>query len=1133
MPESFSTRASDPYAALVSRVSAALNALAPGQATRADQTDFGEADFADLATMFSDTAPGRILDVDGGGASALLLALAFPGARVIAIDPDRAIDLPAAEGNQGRMSWTALSLAQAAATRLGAGERIRFAPGAFAAAPRASGGVRAVGPDTCASEPDFDLILLDSDGDAETRLADLRLAASALAPNGVIAVRRVAGGDGALVRAGIFEFLRYNPAFHFMYAPLAQASGAMGFLRHRSAGWFPGFESPRPARAEDVSNEVREGLAGQVSLMLGDRPVLEVAVGAPVLGPGFRQRGGANRTLRLTATDWTARFFDPLIDQILSALDHAPGSVLFSSDLLDFASDEFITRLFARLADRATPVLFAVTPPGEAGVAGPASRPAARLIDLAAGQGLSAYGPAGLEFEAARHAGANAAEAADNSRYLSLLLFAGQSSWRDAAGRSLTGVAPVAAAQHEQIELQRIQAHAALRARIAEQETARSEAERRESDLADRLDASLRAADVARQSHERALAAHAEAQAQLRGELREQTELGRTLQTSLAEAEAALLAAQQRQRETEADFAARLEGAEAALFAHRDRFQRDLSEITDRLSEANQREAAADAALADLRAELDARSAALSESRTRIGALTTERINLEGEIEDLKSAAAQAQSELQTRRNSEAALQAERDSLSRQLLQTRNRIDELSALRAAKAQEAERLTQHLNAANARVVTMQAEREDAARAIESEVADLHSRLSTASSQVVANALREMDAQQRLDGIDAHLLLAQEAVDRFRSDPASFRADALTYPPGPETESGEADLVNTVKALHGRAADVSRDIAKVLEEAAMQPPAPTPGTVIEARLAAAETSHREAMEKQREDFATRIADAESARASVSAYEASAASIDTLLGRIEQHLPKPALAPGQPVEGASGDPLAGTRVRLEHVLHVLEAGAARAAAVPPSLPSSPPSEPATTRPEPAPARPAPTITPADLAVNQPRTWLKTPGPTPPPPRTFLERTDDWLRAYPETFRLTRLMHDLRDRFEPLGLKPRIFDAAYYLSQGPIAPHTDPLTHYLLVGEKAGRRPIPGFDPVWYRARAHDAAASKTSLLRHFFRQGADDGIAPSEELADLAGLADAAGMSPLEYFMRWKPAQDGGDKPSVNAE
>ncbi len=1013
-----------------------------------------------------------------------------------------------------------MSLAQAAATRLGVDDRIRFAPGAFAASPRSAGGVRAIGPEICASEPDFDLIMLDGAADAETRLADLRLAASALAPNGVIAVRRVAGGDGALVRASIFEFLRYNPAFHFMYAPLAQASGSLGFLRHRSAGWFPGFEAPRPARAGDVADEVRDGLAGQVGLMLGDRPVLEVVVGAPVLGPGFRQRGGANRTLRLTATDWTARFFDPLIDQILSALDHAPGSALFSSDLLDFASDEFVTRLFARLADRGTPALFAVTPPGEAGIAGPASRPAARLIDLATGQGLAAYGPAGLEFEAARHAGAGAAsEAADSSRYLSLLLFAAKSGWRDAGGRSLADISPIAAAQHEQIELQRIQAHAALQARITEQKIARTEAERREGDLADRLDASMRAAEVARQSHERALIAHTDAQTQLRGELREQTELGRTLQAALGEAEAALQAARQRQQEAEADFVARLEGAEAALFAHRDRFQRDLSEISDRLNEAHQREAAADAALTDLRTELETRSAALSESRTRIGSLTTERTNLEAELEDLQAAAQQAQSDLQTLRNSEAALRTERDSLSRQLLQTRNRIDELSALRASKAQETDRLTQHLNAANARVATMQAEREDAARAIGAEVSDLHTRLSSASSQVVANALREMDAQQRLDGIDAHLSLAQEAVDRFRNDPSGFRADELAYPPRPETEPDGAELVNTVKALHGRAADVSRDIARVLEEAATHTPAPTPDMTIEARLKASEMSHREAMEKQREDFASRIADAERASAqaasAVAASAAGAAGIDALIGRIEQQLPGHARPPPRAPEDPDGDQLADARVRLEHVLHVLEAGALRPA---PAAPTPPiPRAPAKAA---EPARPAPKIPPPTLAANRPRTWLKPSEPAPPPPRTVVERADDWLRAYPETFRLTRLMHDLRDRFESLGLKPRVFDAGYYLSQGSIAPHRNPLRHYLLIGEKAGRRPIPGFDPAWYRARAHDAVAGKTSLLRHFFRQGADEGISPSEELADLADLAKEAGMSPLEYFLRWKP-------------
>jgi hypothetical protein len=1169
MADPFSIHAPDPYAVLGRRVLDAIHALAPGEGELPS-----EADYAALSALFADAPPARILDVGGGaGATAMLLALAYPNARLIAIDPDRRIEAAAPAGQSSPISslpisWTALSLAQAAAQRLGVATHIRFAPGAFAASPRGEPTrLRPVGPDICASEPDFDLIVLDGSPDAEARAADLRLAASALAPSGVIAVRRTIGADAALVRAGVYEFLRYNPAFHFMHAPLAEARGTFGFLRHRSADWFPGQDAPHPVRAEDVAADVRDGLANQVGLMLGARPVLEVAVGAPVLGSAVAGSGGA-RALHLTTAELSARFVDPVIDQIFAALDHAPGSALFSGDLLDFASDELVTRLFARLADHGAPAVFAITPPGEAGVAGPASRPAARVIDFAVGQGLGVYGSAGLEFEAARHAGGNGdAAAASDSRYLSLLMFAPKAPWRDAGGRSLVDVSPVAAAQHEQVELQRIQTHAALKARIAEHHEARSEAERTSADLSERLSAAKLAAGVARQSHERTLRTNEAAMAQLRGELHEQTELGRTLHADLEEARTEAAHERERLQQAETDFAARLRAAEAALFDHRDRFQRDLSDIGERLDQANQRVALADATIAELRAELDTRNAAIADSRTRIASLTSERANLEGQLRALMESMDQARGQLETLtaeatrtrterdglqseatlaqgriaeltgerdtlRNTHAALGVERDGLERQLAQTRNRIDELTALRAVKTAEAERLTQHLNAANSRLLTLQAERDDAGRNAEAALSGLHERLEAANAQVVASALREMDARLRLEGIDAHLALSQQAIDLYRADPAAFRADALPYPKEPDDapadDTADANLIALAKALHGRAADVSRELADTLEAAGSQDPL---SEVAEARLHAKETSHREAMEKLRVEFADRLGAADRVAAEKTELDAGADAFDALIARIETLLGAP---PADAAPAAESRPAAQRR-RLEHILHVMDANIASRqapAAVEPPRPArpamSPAPQPAVTksfgvapRPVPVPAEPR---QPPTLAATRKDNWADrnasvwAASPDAHPPRTLLQRADHWMKAYPETYRLTRIQRDLRHRFAPLGLKPRIFDADYYLSQGPIAPHTNALRHYLLVGENEGRRPIPGFDPTYYRTHFRNPPAGADSLLGHFLSHGAEQGLSPSAEFASLWSDAQKAAVNPLEYFFRW---------------
>ncbi|MEP7211236.1 MAG: class I SAM-dependent methyltransferase, partial [Alphaproteobacteria bacterium] len=1011
MPDPYSTRGPDPYAVLGQRVLDTLNALAPGEGQLP-----AEADYTAITALFADGSPARILDVGGGsGATSLLLALAFPNARIVAIDPDRRIEPSTSEDHVSAISWTALALAQAAAQRLGVAPHIRFVAGAFAASPRGVPvKIRVVGPDICASEPDFNLIVLDGSPDAEARAADLRLAASALAPSGVIAVRRVIGADAALVRAGVFEFLRYNPGFHFMHAPLADGRGTFGFLRHRSADWFPGYDAPHPASAEAVADDVRVGLGEQVRLMLGGRPVLEVAAGAPILGAGGHSESSDSRALHLTAADLSARFVDPVIDQIIKALDHAPGSALFSGDLVDFASDELVTRLFARLADHGAPAVFAITPPGEAGVAGPASRPAARVIDFAVGQGLGVYGSAGLEFEAARHAGGGSeATAASNSRYLSLLMFAAKTNWRDAGGRSLVEVSPVAAAQHEQIELQRIQTHAALKTQIAEQHEARAEAERTSADFAERLDASQRAANAARQLHERTRETHETAMAQLRAELREQTELGLTLHAALEEADAVVMRERERLQEAEIDFADRLRTAEAALFDHRDRFQRDMSELGERLEEAHQRAAMADATIADVRAELEARNASIADHRTRIGSLTSERANLEGQLRALMEAMDQARAQLEPLTAEANRATAERDGLQQQLAQTRNRVDELTAIRAVKNADFERLTQHLNAANSRVLNLQTERDDIRRNTEAAITALHDKLEAANSQVVANALREMDARVRLGGIDAHLVLSQQAIDLYRADPAAFRAATLDYPHAPDRaeEDGavDVDLISTAKALHGRAADVSRELANTLEAAGQQNPAA--GQSTEARLQANEASHREAMEKLRTEFADRLASVDRITAEKAGFDASADTVDAIIARIEAALKTTPPADSQPDESRP----ASQRRRLEHILHVLDANAAAAATRAKPAPTLPPLKPdflarpaGGARPQPvAPASPTPAPPPArpTIAPVGPDSWVDrnistwAPPPEAPAPRTLTQRANNWVKAYPET--------------------------------------------------------------------------------------------------------------------------------------
>jgi hypothetical protein len=137
-------------------------------------------------------------------------------------------------------------------------------------------------------------------------------------------------------------------------------------------------------------------------------------------------------------------------------------------------------------------------------------------------------------------------------------------------------------------------------------------------------------------------------------------------------------------------------------------------------------------------------------------------------------------------------------------------------------------------------------------------------------------------------------------------------------------------------------------------------------------------------------------------------------------------------------------------------------------------------------------------------------------PAERPVMQRVWDWLRAYRETFNLVRLQKSLNSQYARGGFRARIFDAAYYRSQGPIPARQDELEHYLLIGEAQGRRPLYCFDPVFYRREIADAEVHG-SLLRHFIETGVDEGRSPSAELEPIARRAMAAGQSRLEFFLR----------------
>jgi SAM-dependent methyltransferase len=1151
-----------------------------------------EADLAGLQEMVA--APKRILDVGAGvGARSLLLALAFPGARVIGVDPD----LPL-ESSGGARPWriegeaTTLALARAAAERLRIGDRLKFVAGGFADGVTTRSGlsegrprVRVIGPQISAEERPLDLVFVGGLSSSEARAADIRLAASALAPDGLIACSGVVGAAGATVRAGVFEFLRYYPDYHLLHGAHSSERASLGFLRHRAAGWFKGFAPPAPPAG--MSSDIREKIADLAALTFGDRPILEVAIGAPVLGADFRSRGLASRTLRLTATDWTTHFFDPVIDQISNALNQTPDSVLFSCDLLDYAPDEFVGRLFARLADRRTQALILATPPGEAGLAGSHSRPAARIVDLAASQGLSVYSPVRLEFERARHGARDAATSfGSTSRHANLFLFGPEGGARDSRGRSLLELPQFTASVHEQVELQRIWEDASLRRNLDAEALKRERAEGDNQRFRTDLDAA-RAEVTALREHNDAvvsslqsevnrlrqeLNAAKDAEGALRGDLtrmtqefgsrtkENETEAGALrreatvlksevarltqanslLETKKTEAEAAARDAIARRQELERDLNRRLDDTLRGVADARDGFQRGITGLTQRFESVTQLEAQ----FAD-------------------GWRNEKAMNLR-EIESLRQA--------------EGALRA--------------RLQELQTALAERQAELGRVTAARDLAAKQLEEQRADFRSAASAHAREKEGLETRLSKESLELVAANIREADARARLTGIASHVDLARRMITDFQRSPAAFDPDQIPYIERPLDVRVDQDLPEAVRRLHGESADLSQEIARTLGD--MSQRNASFDTWRTNHMTVSAVSHEKALESTRLGFADI---GETDRMMLDAAALRLRRQEELLERLETLLFGDAEHPERKVRPpfdlpSSLDAASPARRlllhmrahedRLAHLALAVETDIAMAdiedmddldddpdggsgatlptlttAVAEPVAPATPvvapAPEPTAHPPGPAPAAIVAAAAAPVVAVVKAPTPVLGPvrtGPSAgavaakptPVPSTQLgaaatslgtrpavtgpgvqqagwgERFWNWLRTYDETSRLKDIQLRMGAQFGPKGVLPRVFDPDHYMAQGPITGFKDPMKHYLLVGEKKGRSPVAGFDPVYYGNALGARRPASGSLLRHFFTMGVEMGVAPGPDLANMADAAKDMQMSPLEYYFRW---------------
>ena len=100
---------------------------------------------------------------------------------------------------------------------------------------------------------------------------------------------------------------------------------------------------------------------------------------------------------------------------------------------------------------------------------------------------------------------------------------------------------------------------------------------------------------------------------------------------------------------------------------------------------------------------------------------------------------------------------------------------------------------------------------------------------------------------------------------------------------------------------------------------------------------------------------------------------------------------------------------------------------------------------------------------------------------------------------------------------------------------PDLNPLCHYILLGEAAGLRPVPWFDPAWYRATY--ALPSGTSALGHFLAHRRSQAFSPNAAF-DVAwymarhGAKIGPNRDPFAHYLRHGAIADIDPSPDFDA-
>lgn len=630
-------------------------------------------DVEDFVTLAHAAQPRRILEVGTHvGVSTMLLALVCPRAEIFTVDPDFPVSIEDSAVVSGdrreKEDPTVHEVARRAAQALGVLDRIRFfkggfsIPATFASTLTGEGEVPVVGPDLCREHGPFDFIFVDGLHTAAAVASDLELAAPHLTPDGVMVLHDCIGFWGANVRAGVFDFLRKHSGLRFVHPRYDLLYKSVGTIRTRTEDRASAGEVRDPIARKTLPESVRQTLVQTARNALGDGAVLELRVGDALFDDDARSVALAKNP---------ARFASALGKQLADG-DFAG---LFSAELADFGSDEALASAIKAAREAELPLVLATTPPGERGVAGPHSRPLARLIDIAEAAGAFVFAAPALDLEPARYP--LLSEPRDlglSSLFASVVVVAPEPVFVDALDRPLARLTAEAAAEREQLEIQRVHIAASFRRYFEERERVQeslataARLERDQIEIIRRVDEERQRIAIAA---DRAAAASEAEKAAMQSTFQSaQTAFLETLETTKAAFHAAMLDMAAQVSEAGAQKEAQRAALMAEMDAQRAQFAARVAEV----------EAARDSA----RASLTETEAQLANARQTIATQHEHIASLDDRIATLNGHIASLDAKIEEQHHHIASLDAHIAELNTSFA---DRIAELSAAHAAHADD--------------------------------------------------------------------------------------------------------------------------------------------------------------------------------------------------------------------------------------------------------------------------------------------------------------------------------------------------------------------------------------------------------------------------------------------------------------